>query len=151
MNRHLNLPQQLELIEGGPRIRRPSLIASAGARIAPAVPVLFIWETGKGNNDELKTPKQAAEFLQCSPKQVHAHAKNGELRYVDVGCGDKRPVRRFTEADLIDFAERRSRREASQCQSTGTKARRTGTTTSSAMVYDFTALREQVIAAKRSR
>ena len=27
----------------------------------------------------LKTPEQAAEYLQCSPKQVHAHAKSGEL------------------------------------------------------------------------
>jgi hypothetical protein len=24
----------------------------------------------------LKTPEQAADFLQCSPKQVHAHAKS---------------------------------------------------------------------------
>jgi hypothetical protein len=35
----------------------------------------------------LKTPEQAAEFLQCSPKHVHAHAKSGELRYVDIGRG----------------------------------------------------------------
>jgi hypothetical protein len=32
----------------------------------------------------LKTPEQAADFLQCSPKQVHAHAKSGELRYVEL-------------------------------------------------------------------
>jgi hypothetical protein len=71
----------------------------------------------------LKTPEQAAEFLQCSPKQVHAHAKSGELRYVDIGRGSKRPRRRFTDADLIDFAERRSRRETPTCQSTSLKAR----------------------------
>ena len=77
----------------------------------------------------LKTPEQAAAFLQCSPKQVHAHAKSGELRYVDIGRGSKRPCRRFTDADLIDFAERRSRREQ-PCQSTSPNSRRTTTTPS---------------------
>jgi len=85
----------------------------------------------------LKTPEQAAEFLQCSPKQVHAHAKSGELRYVDIGRGNKRPCRRF--ADLIDFAERRSRREQ-PCQSTSQSSRRTTTTISKCEVVDFTAM-----------
>src|SRR5262245_34228984 len=99
----------------------------------------------------LKTPEQAAEFLQCSPKQVHAHAKSGELRYVDIGRGSKRPHRRFTEADLIDFAERRSRRETSPCQSTSTKARRITTSTSKCEVYDFAALQALATGAKRKR
>src|SRR5262245_6788049 len=98
----------------------------------------------------LKTPEQAAEYLQCSPKQVHAHCKSGELRYVDIGCGCKRPRRRFTDADLIDFAERRARRESS-CQSTGTRSHRTGISTSKCEVYDFTALQALATAAKRKR
>ena len=97
----------------------------------------------------LKTPEQAAEFLQCSPKQVHAHAKSGELRYVDIGRGSKRPRRRFIDADLIDFAESRRRREAPTCQSTNQRAHRTTTSTSNCEVLDFAALQARAIAGRR--
>src|SRR6516165_1983993 len=99
----------------------------------------------------LKTPEQAAAFLQCSPKHVHAHAKSGELRYVDIGRGSKRPRRRFTDADLIDFAERRSRRETPTCQSTSLKTHRTTTSTSNCEVIDFAALRHAATAGKRKQ
>jgi Helix-turn-helix domain len=99
----------------------------------------------------LKTPEQAADFLQCSPKQVHAHAKSGELRYVDIGRGSKRPRRRFMDTDLIDFAERRTRREAPTCLSTNLKAHRITTSTSKCEVVDFSALRSAVIAGKQKR
>src|SRR5262249_34964929 len=94
----------------------------------------------------LRNPGYAAEFLQCSIKQVHTYCKRGDLRYVDIGCSEKRPRRMFTDADLIDFVERRTRREA--CPSTNIKARRSGTSTSKCEVLDFTALQARQTGAR---
>jgi hypothetical protein len=51
-----------------------------------------------------------AGILKVTPEQVTRHVRDGELAYVNVGRGGKRPRMRFTEADLTEFIERRKRR-----------------------------------------
>ena len=68
----------------------------------------------------LRTPKEAAERLQTSVEQLTGFVRDGELKYVNLGRGKKRPRRMFTDEDLDEFIERRKRREVSEllCRST---------------------------------
>ena len=87
----------------------------------------------------LKTPKQAAERLQISVEQLIGFVRDGELRYVNLGRGKKRPRRMFTDDDLEELIERRKRKEATGCLSTDQPSRRTGNSTSKSEVIAFTA------------
>src|SRR5262245_46179825 len=53
--------------------------------------------------DGLKTAAQAAAKLNCSSKTLKAHIDHGDLKYVAIGRGSKRPRRYFTDADLDRF------------------------------------------------
>src|SRR6516162_1475905 len=87
----------------------------------------------------LRTPKEAAERLQISVDQLTGFAEDGEVRYVNVGRGKKRPRRRYTDDDLDEFIERRKRKEAGLCPSTNQPSRRTGNMTSKSEVIAFSA------------
>ena len=86
----------------------------------------------------LRTPKQAAERLQTSVAQVIGLVHDGELKYVNIGRGKKKPRMRFTDDDLDELIERRKRREV--CQSTRLQNRRIGNMTSQSEVIAFSAL-----------
>ena len=100
----------------------------------------------------LRTPKQAAERLQTSVEQLIGFVHDGELRYVNLGRGKKRPRRMFTDDDLDEFIERRKRGEAiGLCLYTNQQNRRTGNLTSSSEVIAFTARPSARPAAKPKR
>src|SRR5262249_18325365 len=89
---------------------------------------------------ELRTRKEAARRLKVTPDQLAKLVHDGELRYVNVGRGKKRPRMRFTDADLDEFIERRTRREVS-CPSISPKSRLSTDTISGSEVIGFTARR----------
>jgi hypothetical protein len=99
----------------------------------------------------LKTAKQAAERLHTSVEQLIGFVRDGELRYVNLGRGKKRPRRMFTDEDLDEFIERRKRKEAGLCPSTNQPSRRTGNMTSKSEVIAFSARPNARAAAKPKR
>jgi excisionase family DNA binding protein len=92
------------------------------------------------DNDRLFTPEQAALRLNITEDQLSALTQDGEIAYINVGRGKKRPRRRFTEPDLNDFVERRRKRET-PCQSTKTRGRPITHSISSTPVSGFMARR----------
>ncbi|MEX0827649.1 MAG: helix-turn-helix domain-containing protein [Haliea sp.] len=64
------------------------------------------------NRRGLLTTKEAASELRITVEQFRALVHDGELAYVNVGRGKKRPRMMFTPQDLDDFIERRKRRDA---------------------------------------
>jgi excisionase family DNA binding protein len=91
-------------------------------------------------DSELLTIDEAAEYLNLTADQVRAFIADGELRYINVGRGKKRPRMRFTKADLNEFIERRARRDA-PCQSTNTSGRHSISSISKSPVVGFAAAR----------
>ena len=87
----------------------------------------------------LLTPKEAAARLAITVDQLHQLVSDGEIAYIAVGRGQKRPRRRFTDADLEAFIERRRRRDVFLPPSP--KTRRITTSTSGSEVVGFAALR----------
>ncbi len=63
----------------------------------------------------LRTPAEAAARLQISMKQLRAFVRSGELRYVNVGRGSKKPRIRFTDADLTEFIAAHTQRNNPPC------------------------------------
>jgi predicted site-specific integrase-resolvase len=59
----------------------------------------------------LRSAKSAAERLGVSVKSLNGYVRDGELRYILVGSGKKKPRRRFTDPDLDDLIESRARRD----------------------------------------
>ena len=102
-------------------------------------------------NDGLRTPTEAAARLQISAKQLRAFVRSGELRYVNVGRGSKKPRIRFTDADLTEFIAARTRRNNPPCPSTSRRTHRTTNMTSSGEVIGFTARRNARAAEKPKR
>lgn len=90
---------------------------------------------------QLRSPQSAAERLGVSVKTLNGYVRDGELRYINVGRGSKKQRRKFTDEDLDDLIERRTRRDV-PCQSTSTKTARSIISTSSTKVFAFTALRD---------
>lgn len=89
---------------------------------------------------------ETARLLGFDEKTLRTHVRRGNIRFLSVGFGEKRPRREFRLADILEFLERMSRRE---CPSTAPRTRRSTTSTSSSEVTGFTARREALIAAKR--
>jgi len=102
--------------------------------------------------DGLRTPAEAARKLRCSIKTLNAHVAAGDLRYVSIGKGTKRPRRMFSDADLDDFIANQTRKDVA-CPPTSPKtaARRISTSTSKCEVIGFTARRNARRAAKPKR
>jgi hypothetical protein len=89
--------------------------------------------------DNLLTPQEAACRLNITVTQLGAFAQDGEISYINVGRGKKRPRRRYAEEDIREFKERRRRRES--CLSIGASARHTTNSISSTKVIGFMAQR----------
>src|SRR6266702_3328201 len=102
-------------------------------------------------NDGLRTPTEAAARLQISAKQLRAFVRSGELRYVNVGRGSKKPRIRFTDADLTEFIAARTRRNNPPCSSTSRRTRPTTNMSSNGEVIGFTARRNAKADAKPKR
>jgi excisionase family DNA binding protein len=96
--------------------------------------------------DRLLTPQKAAERLAITVEQLHDLVRDGELVYIAVGRGKKRPRRRFTEADLTDFIERRRRREVGQAATVSRGNHRSAMTPS---LVGFSALRSARLERRR--
>ena len=94
--------------------------------------------------------KQAAKKLDISEEQARGLVQDGELQFINVGRGKKRPRMRFTEADIDDLIERRRRKSNPLCLSTNRKSHRFTSTTSKPEVIGFTALRNARLEKKPS-
>src|ERR1700727_2208023 len=95
---------------------------------------------------DLMDGKEAARRLNITEDQLCALVQDGEISYINVGRGKKRPRRRYTEEDLQELIERRRRREA--CLSGNPETRRSTVSTSGSAVIGFTALRNARLAKK---
>src|SRR6266851_3828217 len=102
-------------------------------------------------NDGLRTPTEAAARLRISAKQLRAFVRSGELRYVNVGRGSKKPRIRFTDADLTEFIAARTQRNNPPCPSTNLRTRRIISLTSNSEVIGFQARRNARAAEKPKR
>jgi hypothetical protein len=91
--------------------------------------------------------EDGARYLDITPDQFRAFVKDGEIDYINVGRGKKRPRMRFTIEDLNDFIERRKRRDTA-CLSTGKSTRHSTISTSSSNVVGFSARRAAQLARK---
>src|SRR5215471_14545093 len=102
--------------------------------------------------DGLRTLAEAARKLRCSVKTLRAHVAAGDLRYVIIGKGTKRPRIRFTAADLDEFIANQTRKDV-PCPSTKTEtvARRTSISISKSKVIGFMEARSRRRDAKPKR
>ncbi|WP_081870621.1 helix-turn-helix domain-containing protein [Shinella sp. DD12] len=94
----------------------------------------------------LLTPEAAASQLGISTRQLRDLTDEGQLRWINIGLGKKRPTRRYTPADLEAFIEER----AAKCRSTRKTAETPIPTTSKYGVVDFQAIREQLRSGKQN-
>jgi excisionase family DNA binding protein len=78
-----------------------------------------------------------ARYLGITADQVRAFIADGELRYIDLGRGKKRPRIRLTKENLDEFIEQRTRRDMPPRLSTDRKSHRSTGTTSKSVVSDF--------------
>src|SRR5215470_708677 len=124
-----------------------SVPAGAGqSYYAPRIAAVLRGEPTRANPppppDGLLTSAEAARKLRCSIKTLNAHVAAGDLRYVIIGKGTKRPRRMYVAADLDAFIANQTRKDV-PCPPTGptTAARRISTTTSKCEVIGFTARR----------
>jgi len=88
--------------------------------------------------DGLKTAAQAAAKFGCSIKTLNGHVAAGDLRYVIIGKGTKRPHKMFTDADLNDFIANQTRTGSPACRSIASRVRRSGTSNFESEVIAFT-------------
>lgn len=58
---------------------------------------------------QLLRPAEVAKILGVSAQHLHALAIHGEIRYVNIGAGAKREVRRYRVQDVQAFVEERTR------------------------------------------
>jgi hypothetical protein len=87
------------------------------------------------SSDGLHDIPAAAIKLNITQEKVRAFVRDGELKYINVGHGEKRPRYRFTESDINELIEKRKTQET-PCQSSGPKSQRriTGTDSKSVVV-----------------
>jgi|SRR6478735_8339302 hypothetical protein len=91
--------------------------------------------------------RQTAAILNVTKEKVVGFVHSGELKYINVGQGEKRPRYRFTDPDIQEFIEARKQQDIPKCQSSRPPSpRRTIGTTSKPAVVGFTALRNAQIA-----
>jgi hypothetical protein len=86
----------------------------------------------------LRTTAEAAARLGCSIKTLNGHVDAGDLRYVRIGQGKKRPRRMFTDSDLDAFIAAQTQTDT-PCRSIASRVHRTGTPNSKSTVVAFTA------------
>ncbi|MGU3557950.1 helix-turn-helix domain-containing protein [Methylobacterium radiotolerans] len=56
----------------------------------------------------VRTMRELAELISCSPKQIEKLIKAGELKVFSVGCGQVRQSLRITDEAIAAFIERRT-------------------------------------------
>jgi hypothetical protein len=88
--------------------------------------------------DGLKTAALAAAKLNCSIKTLNAHVAAGDLRYVIIGKGTKRPRKMFADTDLNAFIANQTRTGSPACRSIASRVRRSGTSNFESEVIAFT-------------
>jgi integrase len=98
---------------------------------------------------ELIPPREAARQLHVSTDQLAGFVHDGELKYVNVGRGQKRPRMMFTQQDLDEFIERRTRRQSQWRPSTRARTRGTSRPTSGSAGKNIVDLRSAQIAERR--
>jgi excisionase family DNA binding protein len=91
-------------------------------------------------SEPLMTAKEAAAKLGISVKVLMQEVKAGRLRYVRIGIGKQRIIRRFTEYMLKTYIENQKVREVPACQSTSPKAQLFLKPTSKSTAVAFTSL-----------
>jgi hypothetical protein len=97
--------------------------------------------------DGLRTKAEAAAKLGCSIRTLDGHIDAGELRYVIIGHGKKRPRKMIADADLDQFIANQTRKD-SPCPSDATHDRRSTSTISRSNVFAFSALQKRPRSAK---
>jgi excisionase family DNA binding protein len=89
----------------------------------------------------LLTLAEAAARLHVTAEKVRTYVRDGELQYINVGHGTKRPRYRFSDTDIDELIEQRKRRDV-PCQFSKPKSRASSIgTTSKSTVIGFTAQR----------
>jgi excisionase family DNA binding protein len=92
----------------------------------------------------LLTPADAAAFLSVSVDTLNAIVARGDLPFVPIGAGDKRPRRRFDRADLEAYVGER------KCRSSSEPDKTHGPTTSDSTVTDIQEILVQRRSARRN-
>src|SRR5262249_55094785 len=118
---------------------------------APVKPTRKPWTVLARPPDGLRTAAEAAAKLGCSIRTLNGHVDAGELRYVPIGHGKKRPRQMFTDADLAQFIVDQTRKDVPTCPSSRTRVHRIGDSTSKSEVIAFTARRNARPNAKPKR
>jgi hypothetical protein len=89
----------------------------------------------------LSTP-ELASLLEMNVVTLRQHADAGDIRWRQKGLGAKRPRRVFTFGDVVGFLQKMSRgqswRSAGPSESSASRGRPTGGTTSTSTVVDIT-------------
>jgi excisionase family DNA binding protein len=99
----------------------------------------------------LLTLDEAAARLSVSVDQLKKFVADGDLNFVNLGRGKKRPRYRFNPTDLDEFVASRTKREQPTCQSFERKSRvRTFGSTSGSTVVGFMAQRAARLGKRRS-
>src|ERR1700722_11300357 len=98
----------------------------------------------------LLSPQQAAQRLHVSGDTLDGLVQDGELPFVNVGRGKKRPRRMFEEAVIDAFIERRTQR-GKGCISTKSAGRNTGRRKSGSRGNNIVDLLDVRIAERRKR
>ena len=119
------LHRRLEAMLGGQIVRPPVSVTNPRPPVAPP-------------SDGLRTPAEAARKLGCSTKTLLGYVKSGALKYVAIGHGKRRTRKMFSDADLAEFIQVQTRKDA-PCPSirTETAARRSSISTSRSKVLGF--------------
>ncbi|MEJ0094506.1 MAG: helix-turn-helix domain-containing protein [Methylocella sp.] len=110
-------------------------------------------ETDDGfvHDGHLLTAKQAAQILCISPRMLQEHVKDGTLPRIAIGRGELRKHYAYDPADIEAFKRARKEFGGRQCPSTKGKARRSTASTSNLEVFDFQALRKQLLSEKQKQ
>lgn len=99
--------------------------------------------------DGLYDLRGAAERLNVTADQLRAFVASGQLKFINVGLGAKRPRYRFAEGDLAELISKLTSQESAPCPSSKPRrVRRTSGTTSNSVVIDFMAQLDAHLAKK---
>jgi hypothetical protein len=71
----------------------------------------------KATSDGLPDVAAVAVRLNVTKEKVRTFARDGELKFINVGHGEKRPRYRFTDSDIAELIEKRRQQETLQCPS----------------------------------
>jgi|SRR5216683_1011270 len=87
--------------------------------------------------------------LNVTAEKVRAFVRDGDLKYINVGHGSKKPRYRFTDSDINELIEKRKQQETPQCQSLKPRSpRHTSGTGSKSIVVGFMEARNARLARK---